>query len=203
MICTGLQFIAPFHNFSGEDVRGDLTALYNCLTGSNKDENAKLFPAGGIPRDNDLWFGMFRLDFRKKNSYQTRGAVLEPVTQGCCGVSTLGNFPDMAIHSSICSDLMMTSKACRESWTRWPPEVLSNQWFYESVTVYPVGSSDIENLEKKMKNLCLDHTFIYIIWGHLVLGTYHSAMMSTYPYALSHRRCQNIWEIFPYLKKKK
>lgn len=73
----------------------------------------------------------------------------------------------------------------------------------ESVTVYPVGSSDIENLEKKIKDLGLDHIFIYIIWGHLVLGTYHSAMISSYPYVLSHRRCQNIWEILPYLQKKK
>lgn len=73
----------------------------------------------------------------------------------------------------------------------------------ESVTVYPVGSSDIENLEKKIKDLGLDHIFIYMIWGHLVLGTYHSAMMSSYPYVLSHRRCQNIWEILPYLQKKK
>jgi len=41
VICTELWFIAPFHNFSDEDI----TALYNCLMFSSKDEKNKYFSA--------------------------------------------------------------------------------------------------------------------------------------------------------------
>lgn len=65
VICSESPFTTPFHNFSGEDIRGDLTALCSCFMGSNKDEKANFFSGGGKQKDNNLSFGMFRLDIRK------------------------------------------------------------------------------------------------------------------------------------------
>lgn len=46
VICSESPFTTPFHNFSGEDIRGDLTALCSCFMGSNKDEKANFFQEG-------------------------------------------------------------------------------------------------------------------------------------------------------------
>lgn len=112
-----------------------------------------IFFSKGKQEDNNLWFGMFRVDIRK--------IFLLTPGDNYWNMSprsfTLGNFPATTIHSPVCSALVMPVKLALNPGLAELQMCSLTSDAMNLDNICPVRSSDRESLGKKMKGLSWEY----------------------------------------------